>query len=93
MPLFTADEHDLAEVPPLLRFGLSAAFLVGFLAPAAAALGVFRFVILVAGFFAADAFFVLFFLGDVEADALLVSLAVNEGSCFMHLALRWTAFS
>jgi hypothetical protein len=75
LPLFAAGERDLAEVP-LLRFGFLAAFRVGFLALAAAALGVFRFVVLVDGFFAADAFFVVLVLGGVEAvfDFSFVSL-------------------
>ena len=59
-------ERDLAEVTPRFRVGFLAALRSGFLAPAAVFV-VFRFVVFVDGFFAADAFFDAFFFGDADA--------------------------
>jgi hypothetical protein len=65
-PFLDAVERDVAEVPLLLRVGFLAALRVGFLAPAAALI-VFRFVVFVDDFFAAEACFDDFFFGDADA--------------------------
>ena len=72
-------ERDLAEVTPRFRVGFLAALRSGFLAPAAVFV-VFRFVVFVDGFFAADAFFDAFFFGDADAG-----FAFRLPLCFVFL--------
>jgi hypothetical protein len=83
-------ERDLAEVPPRFRVGLFAAMRAGFLAPAAL-LMVFRFVVFVDGFFAADAFFDAFFFGDFDAFFFGDFDAFFFGDAVASFAFRFAA--
>ena len=77
-------EPDLAEVTPRFRVGFLAALRSGFLAPAAVFV-VFRFVVFVDGFFAADALFDAFFFGD--ADAGFAFRLADAGFAFRFAAV------